>query len=180
MRPDAVVVAAASISPMSIEPESPMKIRAGLKLCGRKPRHAPASTTASSAGEYAPGSLPLACTRPIANSAVADAAISPIPAASPSSPSTKFIALISATVSTTVSSTPWVSPRIRNEPEIPVPPPPHGIQNVTHCTPASTSTPAAVVWPASLVIASSSKRSSSTPTTPSTTTATSAPTTSSE
>jgi hypothetical protein len=122
----------------------------------------------------------LAFTSPIANSAVADAAISPIPAASPSSPSTKFMALIRATVSTTVSSTPWVSPRMRNEPEIPVPPPPHGIQNVTHCTPASTSTPAAVVWPASLVIASSSKRSSSTPTAPSTTTATRAPTTSSE
>ena len=51
IRPDALVVAAASISPMSIEPESPMKIRAGLKLCGRNPRHAPASTTASSAGE---------------------------------------------------------------------------------------------------------------------------------
>ena len=39
-----------SIRPMSIEPASPMKIRAGLKLCGRKPRHAPASTTAMSVG----------------------------------------------------------------------------------------------------------------------------------
>ena len=51
IRPDSLVVAAASISPISIEPESPMKIRAGLKLCGRKPRQAPASTAASSAGE---------------------------------------------------------------------------------------------------------------------------------
>ena len=49
--PDALVVAAASSNPMSIEPESPMKIRAGLKLCGRKPRQAPASTAAMSAGE---------------------------------------------------------------------------------------------------------------------------------
>ena len=38
---DAVIAAAASISPISIEPESPMKIRAGEKLCGRKPRQAP-------------------------------------------------------------------------------------------------------------------------------------------
>ena len=40
-----MVAAPASINPISIEPESPMKIRAGEKLCGRKPRHAPASTT---------------------------------------------------------------------------------------------------------------------------------------
>ena len=37
----AAVDAAASIRPISIEPESPMKIRARWKLCGRKPRHAP-------------------------------------------------------------------------------------------------------------------------------------------
>ena len=165
---------------MSMEPESPMKIRAGLKLCGRNPRHAPASTTASSAGEYAEGSLPLTRTSPIANRAVAVAAISPMPAARPSRPSTKFIAFTSATVTTTVSSTPCSRPRIRNEPEMPGPPPPHGIQNANHWIPASTSRPAAVVWPASLVIASSSNRSSSTPTMPRTTTATSAPTTSSE
>ena len=47
---DAVTADAASSSPISIEPESPMKIRAGLKLCGRKPRHAPASTAVSSVG----------------------------------------------------------------------------------------------------------------------------------
>ena len=45
-----MTAAAESISPISIEPESPMKIRAGLKLCGRKPRHAPASTAVISAG----------------------------------------------------------------------------------------------------------------------------------
>jgi len=42
--------AAASIRPMSIAPESPMKIRAGWKLCGRKPRHAPATRAAISVG----------------------------------------------------------------------------------------------------------------------------------
>ena len=42
----AVVAAADSISPTSIEPESPMKIRAGKKLCGRKPRQVPASAAA--------------------------------------------------------------------------------------------------------------------------------------
>ena len=50
MGPAAVVDAAASISPISIDPESPMKILAGWKLCGRKPRHAPASTTEITAG----------------------------------------------------------------------------------------------------------------------------------
>ena len=45
-----LITDAASIRPMSIEPESPMKMRAGLKLCGRKPRHAPASTTAINVG----------------------------------------------------------------------------------------------------------------------------------
>ena len=46
----AVVEAAASISPMSIDPESPMKILAGWKLCGRKPRQTPARTTEITAG----------------------------------------------------------------------------------------------------------------------------------
>ena len=50
---EAVTAAAESMSPTSIEPESPMKIRAGLKLCGRKPRHAPASTAVISAGALA-------------------------------------------------------------------------------------------------------------------------------
>src|SRR5699024_12431542 len=35
------IVEAASSRPMSIEPESPMKMRAGLKLCGRNPMQAP-------------------------------------------------------------------------------------------------------------------------------------------
>ncbi|CAM5729400.1 hypothetical protein SMICM304S_01003 [Streptomyces microflavus] len=35
------IAAAASTSPINMEPESPMKIRAGCMLCGRKPRHMP-------------------------------------------------------------------------------------------------------------------------------------------
>ena len=49
----AVIAAAESTSPTSIEPESPMKIRAGAKLCGRKPTHAPARAADSSAGAAA-------------------------------------------------------------------------------------------------------------------------------
>jgi hypothetical protein len=45
-----VVEAAASMSPMSIDPESPMKILAGWKLWGKKPRQTPASTTEITAG----------------------------------------------------------------------------------------------------------------------------------
>ena len=39
----------ASTRPISIEPESPMKIRAGKKLCGRNPAHAPPSAAHSRA-----------------------------------------------------------------------------------------------------------------------------------
>jgi len=49
--PTRLVTEATSIRPMSIDPESPMKTRAGLKLCGRKPRQAPARTTAIRVGE---------------------------------------------------------------------------------------------------------------------------------
>jgi hypothetical protein len=51
--PVAETAAAESIRPTSIEPESPMKMRAGLKLCGRKPRHAPARTAVISVGALA-------------------------------------------------------------------------------------------------------------------------------
>lgn len=39
---------AASTRPMSIEPESPMKIRAGCMLWGRNPRHIPMRMAANS------------------------------------------------------------------------------------------------------------------------------------
>ena len=39
--PVTTIAAAATVSPRNIAPESPMKIRAGKKLCGRKPRQTP-------------------------------------------------------------------------------------------------------------------------------------------
>ena len=51
--PVAVTAPAASMRPTSIDPESPMKMRAGLKLCGRKPRQAPARTAVISVGALA-------------------------------------------------------------------------------------------------------------------------------
>ena len=44
-----VIALAESTSPISIDPLSPMKTRAGWKLCARKPAHAPASAAVSSA-----------------------------------------------------------------------------------------------------------------------------------
>ncbi len=49
----AVVAAADSMRPTSIDPESPMKIRAGEKLCGRKPMHVPARAAVSNVGTAA-------------------------------------------------------------------------------------------------------------------------------
>ena len=40
-RPPTTLVDTAISRPSSSAPPSPMKIRAGLKLCGRKPRHSP-------------------------------------------------------------------------------------------------------------------------------------------
>ena len=51
--PVSVTALAESTRPISIDPESPMKSLAGLKLCGRKPTHAPARATASSAAVVA-------------------------------------------------------------------------------------------------------------------------------
>ena len=48
--PEALVEAAARTSPISMDPESPMKIRAGWKLWGRNPMSAPARTAVTSAG----------------------------------------------------------------------------------------------------------------------------------
>ena len=47
--PVSVSALAESTRPISIEPLSPMNSRAGWKLCGRKPAHAPASEALSSA-----------------------------------------------------------------------------------------------------------------------------------
>src|SRR5699024_10835045 len=53
IRPEAETDAPASIRPMSMAPESPMKMRAGSKLCGRKPRQAPSRQAEIIAGGYA-------------------------------------------------------------------------------------------------------------------------------
>ena len=45
--PVKVIVVDASSRPRSIDPESPMKTRAGLKLCGKKPRQIPISEAAT-------------------------------------------------------------------------------------------------------------------------------------
>ena len=47
--PVSVIALAESTSPISIEPLSPMNRRAGWKLCGRNPVHAPASIAQSRA-----------------------------------------------------------------------------------------------------------------------------------
>ena len=79
---------------------------------------------------------------------MANAVINPRPAARPSSPSTKFIALTIATVSASVSrmDDTWSSTM--------VPTPPSGMYSTLHATPIVTSTLAAVIWPANLVRAS--------------------------
>ena len=47
-RPPTTLVDTAISSPSSSAPPSPMKIRAGLKLCGRKPTHSPTAMIATS------------------------------------------------------------------------------------------------------------------------------------
>ena len=85
---------------------------------------------------------------------IANAVISPSPAASPSSPSTKFIALTIDTVRASVSriDDTWSSTM--------VPTPPNGMYSTLQATPIVTSTLAAVIWPANLVSASRPQRSS--------------------
>src|SRR5690625_7787726 len=55
--PVTVTVDAASVSPKNMAPESPMKMRAGWKLWGKKPRQQPtrAATTSEAREEKSPG-----------------------------------------------------------------------------------------------------------------------------
>ena len=57
-RPPMTMVDAAMSSPRKCAPASPMKIRAGLKLKGRKPRQIPHAITATSAPMLSLGSRP--------------------------------------------------------------------------------------------------------------------------
>ena len=91
------------------------------------------------------------------------------PAASPSRPSTKFIALTVATVTAIVSNPAWSGSSTT------VPMSPNGTYSRYQLTPMITRTPAAVSWPTNLVKASIPQRSSMIPTStmtpPATTTA---------
>ena len=85
-----------------------MKSRAGLKLCGRKPRQAPTSTAEMSVGGGRRRRAGQA--QVVAVDEEASAAMPTTPAASPSRPSTKFTALIVSTISRMVSTTPASGP----------------------------------------------------------------------
>ena len=78
-----------------------MKIFAGWKFHGRKPRATPATIVDIRAATLAWS--PPSGVRKYAKNAIA--AIATIPAARPSSPSTRFTAFISATIHRTVSGT---------------------------------------------------------------------------
>mmetsp|Transcript_2112 Transcript_2112/g.4280 ORF Transcript_2112/g.4280 Transcript_2112/m.4280 type:complete len:431 (-) Transcript_2112:302-1594(-) len=97
-----VAMAAAPRAPPSArEPVSPMNIIALLWLCVRKPMHAPAmqQQNAATCTHSAVGSTPA----PITASARPINAAPEVPAASPSSPSVRFTALLSAVMTNTAS-----------------------------------------------------------------------------
>ncbi len=74
---------------------------------------------------------------PTEKTQIAIAAMAPSPAARPSSPSTKFIALTMVRVNTTVSNPAWSWSRTRMLPS------PNGRYTRVHDTPMATRTPAA-------------------------------------
>src|SRR5581483_6999265 len=118
-----------SIKPISIEPESPMNILAGQKLCGRKPRQAPPRAAVSIAAV-----VKICCPlTKISSTEKEKNAIAPIPttpAASPSRPSTKFTALTVVTMMITVSSAACEPPSVNIDTE-----PPPGSGSQSNCTP---------------------------------------------
>src|SRR6185312_15516399 len=88
----------ASVKPSTSAPESPMKIRAGKKLCRRKPMQAPATIAESTAASILPSeSARVANVRP---------AIAQTPEASRSITCRKLTMFITATIHTTVSGIP--------------------------------------------------------------------------
>lgn len=153
-RPVTEIAPAASTRPISIEPESPMKIRAGCMLCGRNPRHMPIRITVNSvAGAAASIMCPYQSRYVYRKNAAA--AMHTMPAARPSRPSTKLTALMVMTTRATVSSVPchWVSATV----------PTPGIGSHRIVRPWMTMTAAAIICPPSLIRASISNLSSSTP-----------------
>src|SRR6266511_4283664 len=164
-RPTPEIVAAARSSPSSIDPESPMKIRAGWKFQGRNPRAPPAASADSSGAVRFPDSPELGAWTTYVKNAMA--AMATIPAARPSRPSMRFTAFTIPTTHTTVRGT------ARSEPSTRRPWP--GKKKYRSWTPNSTSSPAARSCPASFTGAAVPRTSSTTPIRTSTAPATRAP-----
>ena len=98
-----VIMVVAISRPRNIAPASPMMIRAGLKLCGRNPAQIPTVTAHTSGAMFDPSSSPALNNRS-AYRKIAAPAMSTIPAARPSSPSMRLIALAITTTVSTVTS----------------------------------------------------------------------------
>ena len=92
---DPMTDTAAITYPRNMDPVSPMKILAGLKLYCRKPRHAPVMATIAAADTH--------CPIWNARRAMAIDAIVAIPAASPSRPSIRLTVLINPMIQKIVS-----------------------------------------------------------------------------
>ena len=92
-RPPTTLVEIASMRPSSNAPLSPMKILAGLKLCGRKPMHAPKVTAATSGPMLGSASKPKSPRWRLYKKKAADA-IATIPVAKPSNPSMRLMASV--------------------------------------------------------------------------------------
>src|SRR3954463_1647259 len=139
--PPTLIVDAAINRPSKSAPQSPMKMRAGWKLYGRNPRQMPSAITASS-GPMLPGaSTPASSSRsPYAKKQ--PAAIAVTPAARPSRPSMRLMALAMPTTHTTVMNAER-SGVSENTPR-------NGTRKKIVLTPASDSTLPASTMPASL------------------------------
>ena len=105
-----VMVTAATAKPSGIEPPSPRKMRAGeAMLCGRNPRHAPASAPAVPASQASPSISP---------STAADAeTTNPIVPAAPSMLSNRLKALTTRTTHMTDSARSTAAPAPTSQPE---------------------------------------------------------------
>ncbi len=147
----------ASSRPRRLDPESPMKIDAGWKLCRRKPIAAPAVAAARSPAakrSASPSAEAVAAASDRAMTANVAAAIVHTPAASPSTPSVKFTTFMTATMPTTVSTAP--APPSSSTPI-------SGIEISSTLTPEATGITAAPTCPSSLTPAFRSTASSTAP-----------------
>ena len=88
----------ASVNPSTSAPESPMKIRAGKKLCRRKPTQAPATIADRTAASTLPSESAI--------TAKVTPAMAQTPDASPSMPSRKLTMFMTATIQRIVTGTP--------------------------------------------------------------------------